>query len=124
MRCEFINHYESAGAPIYMETFTLTFSGHIPSGSKTSKADIKHEIRRRFSWQLWKKWTTTRALNEFLQMSPPVVEHHAGQFCILPPDEPNPFFSVSKCGLTIYPLVTAHNALTVELDIWMSVSEP
>jgi hypothetical protein len=55
-------------------------------------------------------------------MKPPIVEHHAGQFCRLD-DSLTPFFGVSKCGLSIYPLITAHNGLSCELEIWMSVYE-
>jgi hypothetical protein len=122
MRCEFINHYESAGAIYKVETFTLRYQGHIPSGGKTGKAEDKHRIRTAFSVQLGKKWTQTRLWNQYMEMNPPFAQHRPGQFCS--PDYMLPFFRVSKCGLTIYPLVTAHNGLWCELEIWLSVFEP
>jgi hypothetical protein len=125
VRCEFINHCESTGEIYYVENFTLTYSGHLPSGNKDSKSEVKHAIRQHFSWQIYNKWQRTKALNDYLQMSPPLFEHRAGQWCKPQgEDDPNPFFRVQKCGLTLYPLVTAHNRLSCELEIWMSVWEP
>jgi hypothetical protein len=109
-----------------MEQFTLRFGGHVPSGARGGKAEEKHNLRVHFSDQIHRKWQKIKALNQYLEMHMPIVEdHRSGRFCKPSNgDELLPFFGVKRSGLTIFPMISAHNALMCELSIFMSVMEP